>query len=215
VPVWFPASLARKGHTIPPMVCMRQKVRQAVVQKKWPHLETAAARVWNGWPRWIGITGREVLESRGGRARNMHRSLHLPKETGGVLFGLTDTSRRIIYAIHASPAPTDSLSYPNAFIRGRSGLRRLRARITETTAGQVDYIGEWHSHPNGYSCAPSSDDNQVLGWISDVVNVEGLPGLMVIAGDEVRFSLHLQDGSDSSSATIHISRTNGPSKEPE
>ncbi|MCY1307786.1 hypothetical protein D9M70_577420 [compost metagenome] len=52
----------------------------------------------------------------------------------------------------------------------------------------VDYLGEWHSHPDGVPARPSQDDENLLNTVHRKMSVEGLPALMVIvASNEVSF----------------------------
>jgi hypothetical protein len=48
---------------------------------------------------------------------------------------------------------------------------------------QLRYVGEWHSHPRRSSVLPSGTDLLQLAWLGKELEVEGLPGLMAIAGD--------------------------------
>jgi len=45
----------------------------------------------------------------------------------------------------------------------------------------VDYVGEWHSHPDGCPARPSELDENLLSTLHRQMSVEGLPALMVIA----------------------------------
>ena len=69
------------------------------------------------------------------------------------------------------------------YIRGVKGLRQARKNIVGTKAGNLDYLGEWHSHPKGASTKPSDDDRTVFQWISDLLAVEGRPPVMLIVAD--------------------------------
>lgn len=111
------------------------------------------------------------------------RQERLPNETGGVLIGAIDQERRRIYVVLSLPSPPDSVEWPTLYIRGYHGLRQHVTEVGAITAGQIGYIGEWHSHPQGHGCAPSNDDRQVLRWLKDERAVDGLPGLMAIVGD--------------------------------
>jgi len=52
----------------------------------------------------------------------------------------------------------------------------------------IEYIGEWHSHPQGVPTIPSDDDIKVFAWITELMDRDGLPALMMIVGDEDEIS---------------------------
>lgn len=111
------------------------------------------------------------------------RSSKLPNETGGVLVGAYDLPQKTVYVVDTIPSPPDSEEWPTLYIRGSEGLRERVASITERTAGQLEYVGEWHSHPDGCSCMPSNDDFKVFSWMTDRMSAAGLPALMAIIGE--------------------------------
>lgn len=112
------------------------------------------------------------------------REDRLPCETGGVLLGAFDVGRRIVYVTSALPAPPDSTERPVYFTRGAAGLMEQVAVLRGRTGNMLDYVGEWHAHPNGCSCHASGDDEQVLRWQAKGMSAEGLPALMLIVGDD-------------------------------
>ncbi|MFD1985431.1 Mov34/MPN/PAD-1 family protein [Mesorhizobium newzealandense] len=61
----------------------------------------------------------------------------------------------------------------------------------EASLHQVRYVGEWHSHPVGSTTRPSTIDLRQLYWLTEELESEGLPALMVIAGDDGAISLML------------------------
>jgi hypothetical protein len=116
------------------------------------------------------------------------RVAKLPRETGGTLIGMIDLQHKNIYLTGVLPAPEDSQEYPTLFIRGSTGLANYYQEISSKTLEMLEYLGEWHSHPNGYKTNPSNDDNNVLEWIRGYKDIEGLPSLMVIVGEsDMRF----------------------------
>ena len=119
------------------------------------------------------------------------RSNVLPSETGGVLVGTVDAHRKSILLVDAVPAPPDSDEWPTAFIRGSVGLRKDVEKIQKWTGQAVHYIGEWHSHPSGISLGMSSDDRQVLDFVTRHMRSDGLPGIVLIVG-ETEVQCHLK-----------------------
>jgi hypothetical protein len=112
------------------------------------------------------------------------RAARLPNETGGVLIGAVDLEQKTIGIVDTIPSPSDSEEWPTGYIRGCEGLVAPVRAIWEATAEQLHYVGEWHSHPDGFSCSPSNDDVKVLQWLTERMSAEGLPGLIVIVGEQ-------------------------------
>jgi integrative and conjugative element protein (TIGR02256 family) len=116
------------------------------------------------------------------------RKEKLPNETGGVLLGSFDVQRSILYIVDALPSPPDSEEWPTLYIRGSKGLRQLVDRFQEVTHGMIEYVGEWHSHPKGANTGASLDDLEVFAWLTELMETEGLPAVMMIVGDPGRTS---------------------------
>lgn len=131
--------------------------------------------VTNGWTVFVS---RPLLSQ-----MRSDRSEHLPNETGGVLIGSFDMSRQIAYVVDQIAAPPDSERRPTSYLRGCEGLEEQVERVRETTKGQLDYVGEWHSHP-GKSTRASKKDKSLFAWLADYRMSDGVPALMAIAGSE-------------------------------
>jgi hypothetical protein len=129
----------------------------------------------NGWE--ISIDG--------GLIDRIHamRDAKVPAETGGVLLGLVDIPARRIHLVHASAAPPDSVEQPASFVRGVDGVDALMDSVRRRTAGQVRYVGEWHSHPPRSSARPSAIDGQQIDWLAALMGMDSMPALMVIAAE--------------------------------
>lgn len=110
------------------------------------------------------------------------RSERLPNETGGVLIGMYDLPRKTVYVVDTIHSPADSKEKPMLYIRGCEGLEERVAAINAETASELEYIGEWHSHPDGCSCAPSNDDLNLFANITDRMTAAGYPAFMAIVG---------------------------------
>ena len=120
------------------------------------------------------------------------RAGKLPNETGGVLVGAYDMQRKIVYVVDCLTSPPDSEEWPTVYIRGCQGLKSQVEKIEKITAGQLKYIGEWHSHPPGCSVNPSQADRQVFDWLSNCMRSNGLPPLMLIVGDPGKYAFYLE-----------------------
>lgn len=73
------------------------------------------------------------------------------------------------------------------------GVPEELARISECTGRQVVYVGEWHSHPDGYSVLPSEDDKKLFATLQRESQTKGLPAVMAIAGEHGTTSWYVAD----------------------
>jgi integrative and conjugative element protein (TIGR02256 family) len=112
------------------------------------------------------------------------RSGKLPNETGGILLGSHDMRRKILYLVDTIPSPPDSTEWPAVYIRGRKGLAEQVNEVERRTAGNLSYVGEWHSHPDGATTRSSTDDQKAFAWLSQHMAQAGLPALMIIVGQQ-------------------------------
>jgi len=134
-----------------------------------------------------------VLKVDAGLLRRLRRLRHakLPNETGGVLIGSFDMERKIAYVVDTIPSPPDSEEWPTYYIRGSRTLKARLRSIESLTAGNLTYVGEWHSHPDGYGCLASNDDLKVFGWLTDLMGRDGLPAMMAIVGERQQMAWHI------------------------
>lgn len=121
------------------------------------------------------------------------RSARLPSETGGVLVGSVDRTRRIVYVADALPSPRDSIEWPHSYIRGTRGLSQKVAAISALTHEQLNYVGEWHSHPDGSSTLPSEDDREAFRWLADRISLDSQPAVFCIVGGDDSTSWHVDE----------------------
>jgi integrative and conjugative element protein (TIGR02256 family) len=119
------------------------------------------------------------------------RAAQLPRETGGILLGIIDTSRRTVQVVCALAEPADSSGTVTGFERGVSGLAATVKEAAARSLHQIRYVGEWHSHPAGSSTRPSPTDIRQIFWLTTELENEGLPALMMIAGDNGALSVIL------------------------
>lgn len=112
------------------------------------------------------------------------RKNKLPNETGGIVVGYHDYKNKTIYIVDVFSSPSDSIEFPNSFIRGKNGIDEQLDNIDTLSQGKVTYIGEWHSHPGQCSTLPSHQDLASLSSIADELLYNGIPALMIIVGDE-------------------------------
>jgi hypothetical protein len=70
-------------------------------------------------------------------------------ETGGVFLGICNYKTKTIHITLSIVAPIDSQANSTQFIRGFNGLPKRIAEIEKKSGGQIGYVGEWHTHPDG------------------------------------------------------------------
>jgi hypothetical protein len=112
------------------------------------------------------------------------RNEKLPKETGGVLIGAYDFERKYLYINNYLGATIDSEEEKYTFLRGNFDLTSTIEEIREKTNNENDYVGEWHSHPNGVNLLPSKLDIEFFMSIESYLSKEDLPSIMLIIGDK-------------------------------
>lgn len=117
------------------------------------------------------------------------RASHLPCETGGVLVGSFDVGSRILYVTDVLEGPADSEEWPNLYRRGSKGLAVEIAQIATRSGGEIGYVGEWHSHPDGSGATLSATDDAALAALVGRMREDGLPALVVVVAAAGEYSL--------------------------
>lgn len=82
-------------------------------------------------------------------------------ETGGVFIGICNYKTKTIHVVGIITAPVDSKANSIQFIRGREGLAKQISEVERKSGGQIGYIGEWHTHPNGPNFLSKQDMKSV------------------------------------------------------
>lgn len=82
-------------------------------------------------------------------------------ETGGVFMGVCNYKTKTIHITSSIKAPVDSKSSPTQFVRGHHGLAKEISTIVNNSGGQIGYVGEWHTHPEGPNCLSTQDLSSV------------------------------------------------------
>lgn len=139
----------------------------------------------NGW--WL-IVDQHVIN----RMTEL-RGPKLPRETGGVLIGSIDMHRKRIYVVDLIPSPADSLEEHNCYERGVSGLTEAVEAYRVRSGQNLNYIGEWHSHPKGYAVSASKLDRELLSNLTDTRSRDACPSLMAIVGDGPTTTWYVND----------------------
>jgi hypothetical protein len=91
------------------------------------------------------------------------------------------------------PSPPDSEEWPTSYKRGSAGLVVAIAGIANRTLLNLEYVGEWHSHPTGAGTDMSDTDKIAMKEIAGEMAKAGLPALMLIAGDSGSYTIHVAE----------------------
>lgn len=119
------------------------------------------------------------------------RSTSLPFETGGVLLGIVDQVDLTISLVRAVPSPSGSQENELDYTRAGYGSDEFIRDCKDRTAGNVTYIGEWHSHPERVPPIPSKDDFKQHKFVHASLSQEGQPALMMIlSSDSIGFYIN-------------------------
>lgn len=104
-----------------------------------------------------------------------------PNETGGVFIGRVNYKTQTVHVTGIIKAPVDSRANPACFFRGAEGLPDAIDNVTNLTGGQLGYIGEWHSHPNGPEFLSATDRQTVERFRAEFENLNPpLPVFLLI-----------------------------------
>ena len=101
--------------------------------------------------------------------------------------GIVDFDKRLIRVCAAIEAPPDSVKRPHYFERGKTGLETRLKEVGLSTAGQLRYVGEWHSHPKNVAARPSTDDDALFSALAEIFKGTGEPHIMAIINDSELF----------------------------
>jgi len=121
------------------------------------------------------------------RTMRTHRSGRLPNETGGVLLGAFDLDRKLVFVSDVLGSPDNSREWPTVYIRGSAGLRLAVQDAERLIQGGLEYVGEWHSHPDGFSGEASSTDKRALRLLSEEMGEDARPAVIfIVAQKDIR-----------------------------
>ncbi|WP_267389788.1 Mov34/MPN/PAD-1 family protein [Sphingomonas sp. GC_Shp_3] len=99
-----------------------------------------------------------------------------PLETGGMLLGWRDGEDRVVTGmVGAGPAAKHGRF---AFLPDHDWQIKQLREAFQTTAGDLDYLGDWHTHPDGIA-AMSALDHKTFRCIAKQVRK---PAMLIAAG---------------------------------
>jgi len=113
---------------------------------------------------------------------------HYPKEFGGVFIGYkTDVS----FIITDILIPDQYKNGKTIFVRHPGTLNQRLSEIHNKTNGKIQYLGEWHSHPDGPTNPSRTDINAMQEIAKDRnINIDK-PLLMIVEIDKTSFGKDL------------------------
>lgn len=114
---------------------------------------------------------REAIESMRAEAIITERIFGPGVETGGVLLGYPDDACRVVWVKEAWSPSKDSRHAAGGFEHGTRGVAERISARREQSAGRLQYVGLWHTHPASWASPSDVDDRATMG-----------PALMVIVG---------------------------------
>lgn len=127
-----------------------------------------------------------------------------PVETGGVLLG-TYSSDRIVITSWVGPGPKAKHT-SCSFQPDYSFQQEMAANAFHLSDGEIVYLGDWHSHPNGAAYL-SSKDKVVLESIAHFLPSKISTPIMVVLGG-TPLSWDIKVWRFSSYSTAHTSTEN-------
>lgn len=122
-----------------------------------------------------------VVRMKSGLKEEMFCALRkdFPNETGGLLLGRLNPKTKVVHITRILPAPPDSKKLPYLFIRGKVGVPLAIRKHRSRSGGLIDFVGEWHTHPNG-SAQMSSTDQDAVNELRKYLDPIPYPTLILI-----------------------------------
>lgn len=105
-----------------------------------------------------------------------------PNEFGGILSGIRLND---VWTIVDFQEPKKYQNSSNGFTREASSLNIYLESAFNESKGQIEYLGEWHSHPDG-STKYSDNDKRSMLEIAEDINIKNDFPLLLIVGNSKR-----------------------------
>lgn len=117
---------------------------------------------------------------------------NLKYETGGILLGKFNRKNKLIEISEVYELKT-SLFSKILYKRNARKAQKIINKRWKETEGIINYIGEWHTHPNMLAHPSRTDINSLKEIYDKVKHV--LPGtILIIAGKDENINLIVQSG---------------------
>lgn len=115
-------------------------------------------------------------------------SLHYPKEFGGIFIGFKSELGIIITDVLV---PDKYINGRTVFVRHPGTLNERLEEIHKITNGEIQYLGEWHSHPDGPTYPSITDKDAMKEIAKDKKINEDNPLLMIAEVGQLPFGKDL------------------------
>jgi integrative and conjugative element protein (TIGR02256 family) len=115
-------------------------------------------------------------------------------ETGGSLLGQIDSASRVAWIDEVSGPPPDSRLSTTHFEHGLEGVRGWIAARQAATARVSAFVGMWHTHPFNAAAPSPTDDQGMRQLMTQVDRVPSKAVLLIVGGDDERWSEWLVQG---------------------
>ena len=88
-------------------------------------------------------------------------------ETGGHLFGERDDAAKVLWVSEVTGPPPDSRASASEFVCGVEGVKEVIKQKNKFSRGSINFIGMWHTHPNGNPTPSTTDCNVMISVVKD------------------------------------------------
>lgn len=116
----------------------------------------------------------------------------LPLETGGILLGKVSIDYSEYIITNACEISSSLMRTPTLFIRDYKKAQEVINNLWKNSNGIINYLGEWHTHPNMMG-APSSIDIKTISNIYFKIEKEIEKLFLVIIGGNKDIFIGVQE----------------------
>ncbi len=138
----------------------------------------------------ISATATAVMHA---EARNSAASRGSDVETGGLLLGAFDDAIRVVWIDDATGPPQDSERSRISFIHGIENVDGFLAERRRATARVSQFLGMWHTHPNGIAFPSATDEVGMVTLLAPRTRAPRRALLLIVGGEEARWSGWLEE----------------------
>ncbi|WP_428986853.1 Mov34/MPN/PAD-1 family protein [Stenotrophomonas hibiscicola] len=110
-------------------------------------------------------------------------------EAGGILLGYRRDPH--LHVIDATVPSQDDRGQRTRFWRSASAHQQVAQEAWRRSGGTLDYVGEWHTHPQLYPCPSTIDIGE---WAKISASRRGQEMIFLVLGTEYAIWLGVDDG---------------------